>query len=133
MFSESDARELKRLMQKRLRAKDTATRRAMLTWGNGEKGKAARKKWYANGGAEVVARGRAVGTERYNKIKAMNMESICKAEKHRNNWTAGDEVKLVELTKRGKVAREIARELGRSIRAIERKRERLMNSYQSMS
>ena len=119
MFTDDDKRELKRLMQKLRRSLPTGTRMAMIAWNNSEKGKAARKKYYATG---VMA----PGSKLYMKDKAKDRESITKAEKHRHEWTAKEEAELIAMVKQGKSAKEIADALSRSIRGIERKRERLM-------
>ena len=125
MFTDEDKRELKRLMQKRRRASDTGTRKAMLAWNRGEKGKEARKKYLANGGAEVMAASRAPGTLVYSERKRLDRQSIAVAAKHRDEWTAKDEALLLEMAATGMTTKEIAAALGRSYRGIEGKRERL--------
>lgn len=121
----TDKRELKRLMQKRRRASDTGTRKAMLAWNRGEKGKEARKKYLANGGAEVMAASRAPGTRVYSERKRLDRQSIAVAAKHRDEWTAKDEALLLGMAATGMTTKEIAAALGRSYRGIERKRETL--------
>jgi len=96
----------------------------MLAWNKGEKGKAARQKWYEARGAEL----RAPGTKRYSEDKARDAESIAKAAKHRNEWTAKEESTLLEMAGQGKTAKEIAAKISRSIRGVERKREKLKKS-----
>ena len=132
MFTDDDKRELKRLMQKRRRSLPTGTRMAMIAWNNGENGKAARKKYYASENGKAARKKyyetgvMAPGSKLYMKDKAKDRESITKAEKHRHEWTAKEEAELIAMVKQGKSAKEIADALSRSIRGIERKREKLM-------
>lgn len=125
MFTEHDEKELKRLMQKRRRARDTATRKAMLAWGNGPLGKRARQKYMENGGRERLQKTRAPGTAVYARKQQTFAESARNATNGRERWTHRDEIKLLDMHKRGIPARLIAEELNRSIRAVEHKRERL--------
>ena len=126
MFTDNDKAELARLMQKRRRSKNTKTRDAMLRWSKSPAGKAARKRYLQSpGGKEATARRRELGTEAYARKMADLSESARTAPNGNCEWTNKDQTKLMLMHDAGMTAREIAAKLGRSIRGIERMRERL--------
>lgn len=125
MFTEDDEKDLRRLIQKRQRARETTARQAMLRWSASELGQAARKRYLESGGREKQAESRALGTEAYARKNKLRQDSIKAAEKRRRHWTAAEEAELLKLHAEGVPAPEIAKILSRSIEGIEKKRAKL--------
>ena len=111
--------------QKIRRGQDTNTRRAMLAWRKSEKGRDARRRYMDNKGRKIMAERRAKCTAYYERKAARMKHSAAIAENGRSRWTYFEEMKLLEMVNLGMTAPEISIELGRSIRAVEHKREKL--------
>lgn len=97
----------------------------MLAWGKSEKGRNAYRRYMDNKGRKVMAERRAKGTVYYERKAARIKHSAATAKNRRSRWTDFEEIKLLEMVNLGRTAHEISIELSRSIRAIERRREKL--------
>lgn len=129
MWTEDDEKELKRLKTRKRRALDTGTRKAMLEWSKSEKGKAARKKYRENGGAEKEREYNEInmraGCPGYIKKLDYRHATFQGADKRGAQWTIEDEIKLIDLFESGMTASQIAPLLKRSLQGIERKLDKL--------
>lgn len=123
--------EQARIAQKRRRAAETKTREAMLRWGNGPLGKAARERYMKEGdGKAVVSEARKKGTPSYSAKKRKWRESIAKADMANKEWTAKEEHRLLEAMANGKTWAQAGAMLGRSLKSVGHKLRRLRSCDQ---
>ena len=117
-------KEQKRIAQSIARKTEgTKQRKWMMDWNNSEKFKACYEKYLENGGRESKAE--YVKRVQIPKRKQANKKLIESAKNGKKEWTAFDEMKLLEMQKLGKTYVEMAKELSRSYKSIDHKFRRL--------
>lgn len=120
-LSEPEAKERRRLLQKKARAQQgSAARNAMLNWNRSEKGKAAASRHRAKAESrEKDSERRKPGTPWYEARQERLQKYIHAAEKRKHEWTAKDQRRLLEMKHAGMKTKDIAAELSRSIKGVE--------------
>jgi len=127
MWTEHDAKELRRLMRKRARSiPGTNAWKSVQEWNRSVDGRESQRRYRkTDKGKRCAAAYKAKGSRYYAvKLKRIH-ESIMEAENHRQGWTSEQDSKLVRMVNEGFKTREIAVGLGRSLKGIERRRNKL--------
>lgn len=117
-------KEKKRIAQSIARkTKGTKQRKWMMDWNNSEKFKECYAEYWGNGGREAKAK--YVKKVLLPKRKQANKKLIESAKNGKKEWTASDEMKLLEMQRLGRTYIEMAKELSRSYKSIDHKFRRL--------